>query len=225
MLNYEVPPGSLAPWVPAGTELDAWRGSTFVSLVAFRFTHTRVLGVAVPFHRDFDEVNLRFYVRRESRGELRRGVVFLRELVPHRAIAAVARAFYNEPYRAVPMRSTIAHDPAPHVSYEWSLGDHWHACSARGAGLEGSLPAPDSLATFITEHYWGYTRQRNGGTVEYHVDHPRWTVWPATDVQASADLSLLSGTLAPFLSAPPRSAFIADGSAVTVFRPQLLPAS
>ncbi|HEX7980960.1 MAG TPA: DUF2071 domain-containing protein, partial [Gemmatimonadaceae bacterium] len=98
MLNYEVPPEVLAPYVPRGTSLDLWQGHALVSVVGFRFIETRVIGVPIPFHRHFDEVNLRFYVRRElPGGEARRGVVFIRELVPKPMIAWVARALYNEP--------------------------------------------------------------------------------------------------------------------------------
>src|SRR5438477_5664134 len=123
MLNYEVDPDLLEPLVPAGTVLDRWRGRTLVSIVGFRFADTRVLGAAVPFHRDFDEVNLRFYVRRHlPSGEGRRGVVFVRELVPRLAVALVARWAYNEPYRAVPMGSTAPDSRigAPgRIVYEW----------------------------------------------------------------------------------------------------------
>src|ERR1041385_5639833 len=78
MLNYAVDPSLLEPLVPAGSALDMFEGKTYVSLVGFEFNRTRVLGFAVPFHQNFEEVNLRFYVRRG----LKRGVVFVRELVP-----------------------------------------------------------------------------------------------------------------------------------------------
>ncbi|HTO08358.1 MAG TPA: DUF2071 domain-containing protein, partial [Myxococcota bacterium] len=107
MLNYEIDPAVLEPRVPAGTELDAWSGRTFVSVVGFRFLRTRVLGVPVPYHVDFDEVNLRFYVRRKSGADWRRGVVFVKEIVPRRAIALVARVAYAENYVAHPMRHSI----------------------------------------------------------------------------------------------------------------------
>src|SRR5262245_39598094 len=104
MLNYEVSPAVLSDLIPAGTELDSWGGHTFVSMVGFRFLRTRVLGLAVPGHSNFDEVNLRFYVRRNAHDGWRRGVVFVKEIVPHRAIAWLARALYNENYVALPMR-------------------------------------------------------------------------------------------------------------------------
>ena len=107
MMNFVVDPAILAPFVPAGTELDFYEGETFISVVGFLFLDTRVLGISVPLHRDFEEVNLRFYVKRKSIEGWKRGVVFVRELVPRRAIAAVARVFYGERYAAVPMRHSI----------------------------------------------------------------------------------------------------------------------
>src|SRR5688500_10577936 len=107
MLNYRVAPELLRPHVPAGTELDTWNDAVHVSVVGFLFRDTRVLGIPVPFHRRFEDVNLRFYVRREVDGEVRRAVTFLRELVPRRAIATVARLAYAEPYTALPMRHRL----------------------------------------------------------------------------------------------------------------------
>ena len=78
MLNYEVDASLLLPFVPSGTELDRWNGKVFVSLVGFRFLKTKLLGfLPIPLHSNFDEVNLRFYVRRQEGDEIRRGVVFV----------------------------------------------------------------------------------------------------------------------------------------------------
>ena len=219
MLNYEVDPGLLSPHVPAGTALDLWDGRSLVSVVGFRFLRTSVMRVPVPFHRDFDEVNLRFYVRRQEAGEIRRGVVFIRELVPRRAIATIARWVYNEPYVATAMRSHITDGNArPRVRYTWRLNGAWHGVEAE-AVAEPSVPAQGSELQFITEHYWGYTRQRDGSTVEYEVAHPPWKVWPARGTLALDDVAR---RLVPGLDAQPRSALIADGSPVTVFRPRTL---
>src|SRR5713101_1040010 len=107
MLNFEVDPTVLRPLVPAGTELDDWRSRTFVSVVGFLFLNTRVLGIPIPFHRDFEEVNLRFYVRRKMSDGWRRAVVFVKELVPRAAIALTARMVYGENYVALPMNHRI----------------------------------------------------------------------------------------------------------------------
>src|SRR5579871_3939716 len=129
MLNYEIDPELVRSRIPAGTEIDFWNGRTFVSLVGFRFLDTRVLGWRVPFHTNFDEVNLRFYVRHKSGGEWRRGVVFVKEIVPRTAIALVARWAYNEQYIALPMHSSIqlpaGSDSSGSVRYGWKWQRHW----------------------------------------------------------------------------------------------------
>jgi uncharacterized protein len=215
MLNYAIDPAILASLVPRGVELDLWQGEALVSMVGFRFLDTRLLGVAVPWHRDFDEVNLRFYVRRKMEGEWRRGVTFIREIVPKRAIAATARAFYNEPYLALPMRHRIV---LRSYRYEWRWCDRWQSLSAEVTGAAAAMPA-GSDEEFIFEHYWGYTRQRDGGTVEYRVEHPRWDVWQTTNARLDCDVAGLYGPqFTEALSAPPRSAFVAEGSPVSVRR-------
>ncbi len=226
MLNYDVDPLILSPLVPAGTELDLYNRRALVSVVGFRFLDTRVFGMAVPLHRNFDEVNLRFYVRRElGGGEARRGVTFVGELVPRRAIALVARLAYNEPYRALPMRSRVPETPVAtpgRLSYEWRLGGRWQGLAATADGAAAPA-APGSEAAFITEHHWGYTRQRDGTTLEYEVAHPPWRVWPASAPELRADVARLYGpAFAAALSEPPASALVADGSPVSVHPPARL---
>lgn len=226
VLNYAVDPDVLAPLVPAGTVLDPWQGRLLVSLVGFRFLDTRVLGVPIPFHRSFDEVNLRFYVRRQlPGGEVRRGVVFVRELVSRTAVALLARLAYHEPYRVVPMRSAVPPVPgeAPgRLTYEWRTGGAWQRVAATAAGPPAA-PDPTSEAAFVTAHHWGYTRQRDGSTVEYEVTHPVWRVWRATaPVLASDGIGLYGRELARALAGPPTSALIAEGSPVIVYPPRRL---
>lgn len=221
MLNYEVSPDLLEPLVPAGVELDRWSGTLYVSVVGFVFRDTRVLGVPVPWHRTFEEVNLRFYVRRDVGGDARRGVVFIREIVPRSAIAVVARLLYNEPYRALPMSRRLLRSSSDVADFEyaWRVAGEWSSIHARTAGSPRPL-AVGSEEEFITEHYWGYTRQRDGGTVEYRVAHPRWNVWTATESRLEGNVARVYGpAFARALAGPPRSAFVADGSAVTVFAP------
>ena len=228
MLNYHVDPALLASRVPAGTTLDAWRGQTYVSVVGFLFRDTRVLGVPVPFHRHFEEVNLRFYVRRVVGDEVRRGVTFVSELVPRVAIATVARLAYNEPYRALPMRHQVGPlrppgDTPAVVEYGWRQRAGWGRLRVEPLGAPEPLQ-PGSEAEFITEHYWGYTAQRDGSTVEYRVEHPRWRTWRVERALLEGDLAELYGAeLARLLAAPPASAFLADGSPVTVFAPVRVP--
>jgi uncharacterized protein YqjF (DUF2071 family) len=223
MLDYAVDPAVLRDRVPAGVALDLFEGRALVTVVGFRFLRTRVLGLAVPGHRDFDEVNLRFYVRRETpSGEVRRGVTFVRELVPRIAIALVARGVFNEPYRALPMRSDAPDAPtdAPgRLTYAWRTHARWQHVAATAVGPRATPPS-GSEAEFVTRRHWGYTRQRDGGTIEYAVHHPPWRVWIAGAPELDADIADLWGAaFVPFLSAPPVAALVADGSAVTVSSP------
>ncbi len=219
MLNYEIDPAILLPRVPRGCELDSWSGRCFVSVVGFRFLRTRVLGIPIPFHRDFDEVNLRFYVRRRAWDGWRRGVVFITELVPRRAIAWLARRAYHENYVARPMRHarSLAEEPgSSRVAYQWRRAGSWEGFSLDFSGSP-CIPPVDSEEAFITEHYWGYAAAPDGGTLEYRVEHPRWGVWRADRASLDVDVGPLYGdAFAECLSAPPTTAFVADGSPVVV---------
>ena len=222
MLNYVIDPAFIEPLVPTGTEIDYENGETFVSVVGFLFLDTRLLGMPIPLHRDFEELNLRFYVRRKSADTWRRGVVFVRELVPRRAIALLARTCYGENYLAVPMKHEIEHlDSNLKVEYSWRRGRKWELLSISAAREPQTIPA-GSHAEFITEHYWGYTRL-SSGCGEYRVEHPRWRIWNAASFEFRADIATLYGEqFVEALTQQPRSAFIADGSAITIHKRELL---
>jgi uncharacterized protein YqjF (DUF2071 family) len=223
MLNYEIDPAVLVPLVPKGTELDPRNGRHYASVVGFRFLKTQVIGVPVPFHRNFDEVNLRFYVRRRASDGWRRGVVFVKEIVPRRAIAWIARWVYNENYVACPMSSCIqlpdeARAIPGSVEYRWTSGA---GINCIRAGFNGTpfYPAPGSEEEYITEHYWGYVSQRDGSSWEYRVEHPPWRVWRAVAGSLDCDVKNFYGEqYHEVLSQPPTSAFVAEGSEVAVFR-------
>ncbi|GAA1857504.1 DUF2071 domain-containing protein [Myceligenerans crystallogenes] len=234
MLNYEIDPGVLSPLVPAGVELDTHDGRTLVSMVGFEFLDTRLhagpVGVPVPYHRNFDEINLRFYVRRETAGAeaARRGVVFVKEIVPRPALAAVARLAYGERYVSRPMRHRIeladdGETPAGLVGYAWREGRTWQRLHAEVTGAP-ALPEPGSHEEFVTEHYWGYAAQRDGSCVEYQVEHPRWRVWQARHAELDCDVATVYGPrFREALRTAPYSAFVADGSGVAVRRGRRLP--
>lgn len=228
MLNYAIDPAALAPLVPSGTELDSWRGRTFASMVGFLFLDTRVLGLPVPLHRDFEEVNLRFYVRRRDPVDgWRRGVVFVKEIVPKPAIAWTARLLYGEQYVALPMRHQIVSPDSGSplaVEYGWRHQGSWQRLGVRPVGAAEPV-ASDSQEEFITEHYWGYSNRRGRQTVEYQVEHPRWRVWQAGETWFDCDVAAMYGPqFVESLSGQPSSAFLADGSDVTVRQGQALPA-
>ncbi len=218
MLNYEVEPGILRQYVPRGVELDAFGGRTFVSLVGFQFLRTKLYGfLAVPFHSNFDEVNLRFYVRRREGDEIRRGVVFIRELVPREAIAGLARLMYGEKYDACPMEHGIERNAdGIAAEYRWEWHGRRFRLSARAEG-EPARVAEGTLENFITEHYWGYSAKGAGETIEYRVSHEAWRVWVSRNAKFEGDGEDLYGAgFGKILRRSPDSAFIAEGSAVLV---------
>ena len=215
ILTYAVDPARIIDLVPAGTTLDWWHRQAYVSLLAFQFLDTRILGTPIPFHQDFEEVNLRFYVRRSTDEGVRAAVVFIRELVPRQLVGGMARLLYREPYQVVSMRSKVSPGPPPDVEYQWDSTGHWCTLAAAGKG-EGHEPAPGSLDEFLTERHWGYNGERGKDTLEYRVDHPRWTIWHAENVHVDFHAETLCGLdLAPQLKTP-ISALIADGSAVSI---------
>jgi uncharacterized protein YqjF (DUF2071 family) len=225
MLNYEIDPAALASFIPAGTELDFWNGKTYISVVGFLFQHTRVRGFSIPFHSHFEEVNLRFYVRYKAHDGWRRGVVFIKELVPRRAIAFIARKFYNENYFALPMSHRIekVRDEVKAVSYLWRFNgnDTFLKVTTRGPARQA---AEGSQQEFITEHYWGYARQRDSSTMEYLVEHPRWQIWETEMAEFHCDIAGLYGEMfCKFFERAPSSAFLADGSPVKIYSGNKLP--
>jgi uncharacterized protein YqjF (DUF2071 family) len=227
MLNYEADPAILQKYVPLGTELDSFGGKTYISLVGFRFCRTKLFGIIpVPFHTEFDEINLRFYVKRREGSRIRRGVVFIAEIVPRRAIAWIARRCYSENYvRRRMAHRVLASESKMEAEYSWGTENQECKLHAKASGAP-SLPATGSLEQFITEHYWGYSRQPDGGTMEYQVTHDPWKVWTTTQAQFGGNTSdLYGGELSRLMTKAPSSAFIADGSTVQVFRGRKLPSA
>ncbi|MFN0036569.1 MAG: YqjF family protein [Saprospiraceae bacterium] len=219
MANYIVPPELLKPYVPWGTELDLWQGRCYVSLVGFMFLRAKMLGIPVPFHRDFEEVNLRFYVRRKAGNERRRGVAFVKEIVPKPAIALVANAVYRENYVTQRMRhSWELGAEQQKVSYEWKpfFGGEW--CKLAAVTEPIAQPtAEGSEEEFITEHYWGYSRADERSTNEYRVEHPRWEVYKVLSHKIRGDFRRMYGAaFGEILAAPPASVLLAEGSEVVV---------
>ncbi len=218
MLNYEVDAEVLKPYIPAGTELDLWQGKALVSMVGFLFHDTRVLGVRWPMHINFEEVNLRFYVRYFDGNVWKRGAVFISEIVPKSAIAIIANNLYREHYRALPMRHSITptvNDSTQYL-YEWKLNGRWNKLGATVTNNVSDI-LPGTPEEFILEHYWGYNIWDEKTTMEYQVEHISWQTRKVVDSVFDADVAALYGeAFVPFLSAKPYSAFFANGSAIGV---------
>jgi uncharacterized protein len=219
MANYEVAPELLADRVPPGTSLDFQDGRLFVSLVGFMFLDTRVLGVPIPFHINFEEVNLRFYVKRETPDETRRGVCFVKEIVPRFAIATVARVAYGEPYECWRMSHTRG---ATEVGYRWQKGgceNHLKVEIDKDLGV----PEADSHGEFIIEHYWGYTKRGPARCDEYKVEHPKWELFSVRNEEIDVDFGRTYGDEFAFLSdRKPASILLAKGSEIAVYKGEKL---
>lgn len=216
MANYAVDPQVLSSHVPRGTELDYFEGETYASIVGFRFLDTKVLGIPVPFHRDFTEVNLRFYVRYKTPDGWRRGTSFISEIVPKPAIAWLANTAYREHYAYAPTRHMVDLSPKNlRVAYEWKKSGR-NFVQARAEPNVRPLKS-DSIEEFIAQHYWGYNAFSKTTTLEYGVEHPPWSYYPVTDFRAQYNTKALYGAdFVPYLNQKPASVFIADGSEVIV---------
>lgn len=216
LVSYAVPDRWLLPHLPRGLQLDRWQGSACVSLVAFDFGDTRVAGVGWPGFVRFPEVNLRCYVR----GGDQRGVVFLRELVPSRWVAHLARTLYGEPYRALPMTSA-------HATTGWHQHTLWVAGRPQRITWHSPgpprLPPPDAPEEFFKEHAWGFGALAGGRVVRYRVVHPRWRVYTVRDYRVEVDFAALYGPPWGRLhERAPISVVHAEGSAIEVYRSSVL---
>jgi uncharacterized protein YqjF (DUF2071 family) len=221
MMNFVVPEQVLKPYLPIGVELDAFEGKCYVSFVAFHFLDTKVKGIGFPFHRDFEEINLRFYVKRIENGEVKRAVVFISELVPKRMITWVARLLYQEKYTYSPMSSNITETDVRTLKFEWGKGKPFQLNLETSVGVK---PIPNgSKEEFIFEHYWGYTSLPGNKTGEYKVQHPRWNIYTVNSFQYKIDFAKLYGDDFSFLNdMQPDSLFVAEGSDVSVYERKIL---
>src|SRR5262249_15198338 len=219
LATYTVPPEVLLPHVPTGLQLESVDGQSFVTLVAFDFLNTKVLGIPWPGFRNFPEINLRFYVRQ---GERRR-VVFIGELVRSAFVAWLARKFYHEPYQAMLLSSAVT-DSASGISVVYRLDSPGHMNMIRATGRKpADQPDPDSFEHFIKEHEWGFGKTRKGRTMIYRVEHPIWEIYPLDDWDIDWDWAGVYGPEWAFLQEEnPCSIILAAGSKVSVFTGQEL---
>lgn len=218
MANYVVDPALLTPFVPYQTELDLWEGKCYVSLVGFLFKDTRVMGLPIPWHINFEEVNLRFYVKhKDEAGEWKRGVVFIKEIVPKAAISWVANSLYGEHYHTMRMDHQFTQSEThQEVVYRWKYRGDWNHIRVKTA-REALHISEGSEAEFITEHYWGYTRLGPKKTSEYEVVHPRWQVYTVEEYDIQCAVEQIYGkAFAGPLAQEPASIFMANGSEVAV---------
>ncbi|WP_237274637.1 YqjF family protein [Tenacibaculum ovolyticum] len=216
MINYEVNPTILQKYVPNGTELDFFNDKCYVSVIGFMFLDTKILGMKIPFHRNFEEVNLRFYVKRKVKDEYKRGVVFIKEIVPKSAITFVANTIYNENYETLPMKHVWEEsDEKLKVSYQWKKAKKWNEISVEVSNILCEVEE-NSEAEFIAEHYWGYAKNKNI-TTEYEVKHPKWKQYLVEDYKVAIDfLATYGKSFKELDSQKPTSVFLMEGSEISV---------
>ncbi|AFK04642.1 Protein of unknown function DUF2071 [Emticicia oligotrophica DSM 17448] len=223
MANYEVSPEILKKHLPYKTELDFWNGRCYVSLVGFQFFDTQVLGIKFPFHTNFEEVNLRFYVRYNDNGEWKRGVVFVKEIVPKAMITLIANSLYRENYATHPCNHKIITDNHEiSAQYEWKSRSGWNSLQV-WSDLTPQTISLGSEEEFITEHYWGYAAYSTQKTNEYQVQHPRWLVHRVNKYQILCNFEELYGKEFAFLKdKQPISVLHAQGSEVAVLKGKII---
>ena len=215
IINYEIDPKVLEKYVPNGVELDYWEDKCYVSLIGFMFLNTKLLGIPVPFHRNFEEVNLRFYVKKFENNEWKRGVVFIKEIVPKIALKLVANVFYNEHYEKLPMKNSIVESGnLLKVSYSWKT-KFWNTIKIEAENAQRPFEKGSEF-DFITEHYYGYTKNKNL-TSEYEVQHPQWNFYKVNNYEIALDFTDNYGEDFEFLNhQKPISVMLDEGSDVIV---------
>ncbi len=217
LINYEIDQKLLEKYIPIGTEMDLWNNKCYISLIGFMFENVKVLGLKIPFHINFEEVNLRFYVKSYENGVWKRGVVFIKEIVPKHAITLVANTLYKEHYETLKMRnSRVENETQKSFQYEWKKDNKWNSIVMKT--LKKVMPIEkNSEAEFITEHYFGYTKFNDKKTIEYEVTHPRWQQLQVIETKINVDFVNVYGQDFSFLQdLKPTSTFLAIGSKITI---------
>lgn len=213
-ITYDVDPELLQPYLPNGLSLHLIEGRAFVSLVAFEFNNIKIKGMTIPFHKNFPEINLRFYVNKNGK----RGVVFIKEFVPKYFVALVANSIYSEPYKAIPMTVTTKENQQEMVvEHHLSFINKSHCISVRAAKNEW-IPDSESIEHFFKEHETGFGKDKRGNTLAYMVSHPQWTVYPIIECKLVFDFASIYGEQWRFLNEQkPYNTLMAKGSQVVVY--------
>jgi uncharacterized protein YqjF (DUF2071 family) len=216
MANYKVDAQILEKYVPPHTQLDSYNGNYYVSLIGFMFLDTRIKGIKIPFHINFEEVNLRFYVKYKDGDIWKRGAVFISEIVSKPMIALVANTLFHEHYEILKTKhSWEKNHEDQKVSYQWKKKE-WYELSVL-ADLNAKKLISGSEEEFITEHYFGYTKTGKDKSLEYDVEHQQWEIYDVKEFTIKADFEDLYGKDFAFLNdAKPNSVFLAEGSEVLI---------
>jgi uncharacterized protein YqjF (DUF2071 family) len=216
MANYEVEPSILKPYLPKGVDLDFHNDKTYVSLVGFMFKKTSLFGIPIPFFGSFEEINLRFYVRKVEGKEIKKGVVFINETVPFKIVALLANKLYKEHYISIPTKNTIEIEEHKHINYQWKMKDKWNSITVQSAINKDKIE-PSSIEEFIFERYFGFTKLSPSSTQEYRIHHPKWMTNKILNSNIDCDFGTMYGDAFSNLNnQAPSSIIMAEGSQVSV---------
>jgi uncharacterized protein YqjF (DUF2071 family) len=216
MANYEIEPSILEPYLPKGVELDFFNNKTYVSLVGFMFKKTRLFGLPIPFFGSFEEINLRFYVRKVENRKIKKGVVFINETVPFKIVALLANKLYKEHYISIPTKNTISIEENKHITYEWKVNNNWNSIKVVSDTNKYKIEAA-TIEEYIFERYFGFTKISNFSSQEYKINHPKWMTHKVLNTDINCDFRTMYGEAFLGLNnQKPDSVLLAEGSYVSV---------
>lgn len=216
MANYEVDPSLLKPYLPKGVEIDYYKYKTYVSLVGFMFKKTSLFGISIPFFGSFEEINLRFYVRKIEGEKIKKGVVFINETVPHKIVALLANKLYKEHYISIPTRNRITINETKSILYEWKMANEWNRITLDSSSSKSKIEKA-TIEEFIFERYYGFTKISAHKTQEYKINHPKWLTNKVIKAEIKCDFEKMYGkTFGSLNLTNPSSILLAEGSTVTV---------
>jgi uncharacterized protein YqjF (DUF2071 family) len=216
MANYEIEPSTLAPYLPKGVELDFYNNKTYVSLVGFMFKNTRLFGLPIPFFGSFEEINLRFYVKKIENRKIKKGVVFINETVPFKVVALLANKLYKEHYISIPTKNSIDITENKDIKYEWKINNRWNSLAVKSDTNKYKIEQ-STIEEFIFERYFGFTKLSDNSTQEYQIHHPKWMTNKILYTHIDCDFRSMYGeAFAELENQIPDSIIIAEGSQVSV---------
>lgn len=227
-LNFQIDPEILKPRLPKGLELNFYRDETYVSLVAMMLRNVKFYGFPIPVAHAIGEFNLRFYVRRKvSDTETRHGSCFIKDYVSSRTGAWGLSKVFQAEFCRIKMNCAQQgfsndDDAAPKVDYRWEVSkDHWNRIRV-SARERVKRTGPETKVGFVLNHSNIYSR-RNRETLEYPVVRPRWQIWNAGHANFTCDVKKLFGPeFVKPLARRPASVFVANGSDVIIYRPNVI---
>lgn len=216
-MNYIISPEILENYLPAYTIIDYFKGNCFTSLVGFPFRNVEIAGMKIPFYTDFEEINLRFYVKRFDGTTWRKGTVFISEIANKSALKFLANSFLHEKYQTLETRQEIKENSELiETKYSWRTWMNWQFLNLISEKPSESV-AEGTEAHFIMDRSSGYQKYDTATTNEYGISHPKWNIYPIRSFDINVDFEESFDSNFPVLNETlPHSVILARGSSVAV---------